>query len=84
MSGRRTGPPTPRPRPTPTAGSPSPARPSWRAAANRNRSPSRTSPAAPSGEKALAEARLACSRCPIVTGCLQRALANKQLTSTGV
>ncbi|WP_331729668.1 WhiB family transcriptional regulator [Streptomyces platensis] len=35
-------------------------------------------------EKALAKARLACSGCPIVTGCLQWALANKQLTPTGV
>ncbi|MFJ6792002.1 WhiB family transcriptional regulator [Streptomyces angustmyceticus] len=35
-------------------------------------------------EKALAKARLACSGCPIATGCLQWALANKQLTPTGV
>ncbi|MGA4953735.1 WhiB family transcriptional regulator [Streptomyces lydicamycinicus] len=35
-------------------------------------------------EKALAKARLACSGCPIVKGCLQWALANKQLTPTGV
>lgn len=35
-------------------------------------------------EKALAKAKLACSGCPIVTGCLKWALANKQLTPTGV
>ncbi|MGW3275773.1 WhiB family transcriptional regulator [Streptomyces kronopolitis] len=35
-------------------------------------------------ERALAKARLACSGCPIVTGCLRWALANGQLTPTGV
>ncbi|MGK5628570.1 WhiB family transcriptional regulator [Streptomyces sp. URMC 123] len=35
-------------------------------------------------EKALTQAKLACSRCPIATGCLKWALANKQLTPTGV
>ncbi|MGW1007716.1 WhiB family transcriptional regulator [Streptomyces sp. NPDC002520] len=35
-------------------------------------------------EKALAKAKLACSGCPIVTGCLKWALANRQLTPTGV
>lgn len=35
-------------------------------------------------DKALAEAKAACSGCPIVTGCLQWALANKHLTPTGV
>ncbi|MFG2527043.1 WhiB family transcriptional regulator [Streptomyces sp. NPDC048516] len=35
-------------------------------------------------EKALTKAKLACSGCPIVKNCLQGALANKQLTPTGV
>ncbi|MFI5945540.1 WhiB family transcriptional regulator [Streptomyces uncialis] len=35
-------------------------------------------------EKALGAARHACSGCPIVTGCLKWALANPDLTKTGV
>ncbi|MFI9080943.1 WhiB family transcriptional regulator [Streptomyces sioyaensis] len=35
-------------------------------------------------EKSLAKAKLACSGCPIVTGCLKWALANPDLTPTGV
>ncbi|WEH43962.1 WhiB family transcriptional regulator [Streptomyces sp. AM 2-1-1] len=35
-------------------------------------------------EKALAKAKHACSGCPIVTGCLKWALANPDLTHTGV
>jgi WhiB family redox-sensing transcriptional regulator len=35
-------------------------------------------------EKTLAKAKLACSGCPIVTGCLKWALANPTLTPTGV
>nr|WP_168723228.1 WhiB family transcriptional regulator [Streptomyces sp. SAT1]ANO42821.1 transcriptional regulator [Streptomyces sp. SAT1] len=35
-------------------------------------------------EKALAQAKHACSGCPIVTGCLKWALANPALTETGV
>jgi hypothetical protein len=35
-------------------------------------------------DKALAQAKRACDACPIVTGCLKWALANNQLTPTGV
>lgn len=35
-------------------------------------------------EKALAQAKHACSGCPIVKGCLKWALANPALTTTGV
>ncbi|MFF2236325.1 WhiB family transcriptional regulator [Streptomyces anulatus] len=35
-------------------------------------------------EKALAQARRACSGCPVVTGCLKWALANPDLTKSGV
>ncbi|WNI27332.1 WhiB family transcriptional regulator [Streptomyces sp. ITFR-16] len=35
-------------------------------------------------EKALAQAKHACSGCPIVQGCLKWALANEDLTKTGV
>ncbi|WUT01741.1 WhiB family transcriptional regulator (plasmid) [Streptomyces sp. NBC_00708] len=35
-------------------------------------------------EKALAHARRACSACPVVTDCLKWALANPDLTPTGV
>ncbi|MFJ9825276.1 WhiB family transcriptional regulator [Streptomyces sp. NPDC101160] len=35
-------------------------------------------------EKALAQAKHACSSCPIVKGCLKWALANPALTKTGV
>ncbi|MFI0012518.1 WhiB family transcriptional regulator [Streptomyces globisporus] len=72
-------------RPTPGSPSPTPTSP-WPAAPNPACSPSRTSTTDDphAREKATAQAKKACSGCPVTAECLKWALANPDLTRTEV